>query len=95
MGAWIVNSVGCGGTSRGAVVVTSGRIIGEGVSGTVSGSGGVRNRRQFQRRLGHQLRSPFRPQWLRSVPAIRRLQRNVDSVEAVKLCLFSRLSLTP
>ena len=41
-GAWIVNSVGCGGTSRGAVVVTSGRIIGEGVSGTVSGSGGVR-----------------------------------------------------
>ena len=41
-GAWIVNSVGCGGSSRGAVVVTSGRIIGEGVSGTVSPNGGVR-----------------------------------------------------
>ena len=41
-GAWIVNSVGCGGTTRGAVVVTSGRVIGEGVSGTVSPSGAVR-----------------------------------------------------
>jgi hypothetical protein len=41
-GAWVVNSVGCGGTSTAAVVVTSGRIIGEGVSGTVSSNGGVR-----------------------------------------------------
>jgi len=38
-GAWMVNSVGCGGTSTGAVVVTSGRIIGEGVTGTVSPNG--------------------------------------------------------
>ena len=41
-GAWVVNSVGCGGTSTGAVVVTSGRIIGEGVSGTISPSGAAR-----------------------------------------------------
>jgi hypothetical protein len=41
-GAWIVTSVGCGGTTTGAVIVTSGRIIAEGVSGTVSPSGGVR-----------------------------------------------------
>ena len=38
-GAWVVNSIGCGGTSTGAVVVTSGRIIGEGVTGTVSPNG--------------------------------------------------------
>ncbi len=41
-GAWMVTSVGCGGTTTGAVVVTSGRIIAEGVRGTVSSSGGVR-----------------------------------------------------
>ena len=41
-GAWMVTSVGCGGTTTGAVLVTSGRIIAEGVSGTVSSSGGVR-----------------------------------------------------
>jgi hypothetical protein len=41
-GAWMVTSIGCGGTTTGAVVVTSGRIIAEGVSGTVSPSGGVR-----------------------------------------------------
>lgn len=40
-GAWAVVSVGCGGTTTGAVVVSSGRVIGEGVSGTVSPSGGV------------------------------------------------------
>ena len=34
-GAWVVNSVGCGSTTRGAVVVTSGRVIGEGVTGTI------------------------------------------------------------
>lgn len=38
-GAWAVVSVGCGGTSTSAVVVTSGRIIGEGVSGTVGANG--------------------------------------------------------
>jgi hypothetical protein len=39
-GAWVVVSVGCGGTATGAVVVTSGRIIGEGgVTGTVSPNG--------------------------------------------------------
>jgi hypothetical protein len=40
-GAWAVTSVGCGGTTSGAVVVTSGRVIGEGVSGRVSPSGAV------------------------------------------------------
>jgi hypothetical protein len=40
-GAWAVMSVGCGGTTSGAVVVSSGRIIGEGVTGTVSAGGAV------------------------------------------------------
>ncbi|PSO15374.1 hypothetical protein [Bradyrhizobium sp. MOS003] len=40
-GAWIVTSVGCGGTTSGAVVVSSGKVIGQGVSGTVSPSGSV------------------------------------------------------
>jgi hypothetical protein len=40
-GAWAVVSVGCGGTTTGAVVVSSGRVIGEGVTGTVSPSGSV------------------------------------------------------
>src|ERR1700761_4034374 len=38
-GAWVVTSVGCGGTTTGAVMVTSGRVIGEGVTGYVSASG--------------------------------------------------------
>ncbi len=38
-GAWVVVSVGCGGTTTGAVMVTSGRIIGEGVTGYVSAGG--------------------------------------------------------
>jgi len=40
-GAWIVNSVGttCSGSSTVAVVISSGRIIGQGVSGTVSANG--------------------------------------------------------
>jgi hypothetical protein len=39
-GAWVVVSVGCGGSTTGAVVVSSGRIIGAGiVSGRVSPSG--------------------------------------------------------
>lgn len=41
-GAWAVVSVGCGSTTTGAVVVTSGRIIAQGVSGTVSPNGAVR-----------------------------------------------------
>jgi hypothetical protein len=43
-GAWIVNSVGttCSGSSRNAVVVSSGRIIGQGVSGRVSPNGSAR-----------------------------------------------------
>ena len=41
-GAWVVNSVGCGSITRGAVVVTSGRVIGEGVTGTISANGAVR-----------------------------------------------------
>lgn len=40
-GAWSVTSVGCGGTTSGATVVTSGRVIAEGVSGTVSPNGSV------------------------------------------------------
>jgi hypothetical protein len=44
-GAWMVVSTGitCSGTSTSAVVVTSGRIIGEGLSGTVSPSGAARS----------------------------------------------------
>jgi hypothetical protein len=39
-GAWVVVSIGCGGPATGAVVVTSGRIIGKGiVSGRVSPGG--------------------------------------------------------
>lgn len=40
-GAWVVTSVGCGGSTSGAVVVSSGKVIGQGVSGTVSASGSV------------------------------------------------------
>ena len=40
-GAWAVISVGCGGSSSGAAVVTSGRVIGQGLSGTVSANGAV------------------------------------------------------
>ncbi|MCP3368981.1 hypothetical protein [Bradyrhizobium cajani] len=40
-GAWVVTSVGCGGSTSGAVVVSSGKVIGQGVSGTVSPSGAV------------------------------------------------------
>lgn len=42
-GAWAVRSVGvtCSGGSQSAVVVTSGRIIGQGVSGQVSANGAV------------------------------------------------------
>ncbi|PIT01699.1 hypothetical protein TSA1_13660 [Bradyrhizobium nitroreducens] len=40
-GAWMVTSVGCGGSTSGAVVVSSGKVIGQGVSGTVSASGAV------------------------------------------------------
>ncbi len=32
-GAWMVVSVGCGGTTSGAVVVSSGKVIGQGVTG--------------------------------------------------------------
>ena len=38
-GAWVVTSVGFGGTTTGAVMVTSGRVIGQGVTGYVSASG--------------------------------------------------------
>jgi hypothetical protein len=38
-GAWATVSVGCGGTTSGAVVITSGRIMGEGLSGHVSPNG--------------------------------------------------------
>jgi hypothetical protein len=42
-GAWIVVAVGCGGSSRTAVVVTSGKIIGEGLTGTISPNGASRS----------------------------------------------------
>jgi hypothetical protein len=38
-GAWATTSVGCGGTLSGAMVITSGRIIGDGFSGHVSPNG--------------------------------------------------------
>ncbi|MEO6381783.1 MAG: hypothetical protein ABIO35_07260 [Nitrobacter sp.] len=38
-GGWAVVSVGCGGTSTSTVVVSSGRIIGQGVTGTVRPNG--------------------------------------------------------
>ncbi len=38
-GAWATVSVGCGGTVNGAVVITSGRILGEGLSGHVRPNG--------------------------------------------------------
>jgi hypothetical protein len=38
-GAWATVSVGCGGTVSGAVVITSGRILGEGLSGHISPNG--------------------------------------------------------
>lgn len=40
-GAWVVVSMGCGGTVSGAVVISSGKLIAEGVTGTVSPSGSV------------------------------------------------------
>jgi hypothetical protein len=42
-GAWIVVAVGCGGSSRTAVVVTSGKIIGEGLTGSISPNGASRS----------------------------------------------------
>jgi hypothetical protein len=38
-GAWATVSVGCGGTANGAIVITSGRILGEGLSGHISPNG--------------------------------------------------------
>jgi hypothetical protein len=44
-GAWVVNSVGltCQGSSTTAVVVSSGKIIGEGLRGTISPGGAARS----------------------------------------------------
>lgn len=38
-GVWVVNAVGCGGSSTSTVVISSGKIIGEGVTGTISPNG--------------------------------------------------------
>lgn len=38
-GAWATVSVGCGSTSTGAIVITSGQIMGEGLTGRVSPNG--------------------------------------------------------
>jgi hypothetical protein len=40
-GAWAVISIGCGGSSTSAVIITSGRVVGEGLTGRVSGGGSV------------------------------------------------------
>jgi len=44
-GTWVVNSVGvtCSGSSTTSVIVSGGRIIGEGLSGTVSANGSSRS----------------------------------------------------
>ena len=44
----MVTSIGCGGSTTGAVVISSGKVIGEGVSGTVSPSGSVSTHGQGQ-----------------------------------------------
>ena len=84
-GAWVVNSVGttCSGSSRNAVVVTSGRIIGQGVSGTSQPERRSQRDQQFKRRHRHQRRPTFRPQRLRNFQAIRWMQRKMDGIEAV------------
>jgi len=46
-GAWMVTSIGCGGTTTGAVMVANGRIIAQGVSGTVSPNGAARTAGNF------------------------------------------------
>lgn len=38
-GAWAVVSVGCGGTTNGAIIITSGKILGDGLSGQVGPNG--------------------------------------------------------
>jgi hypothetical protein len=38
-GVWVVTATGCGSTTTSTIVVTSGKIIGEGVRGTISPSG--------------------------------------------------------
>ncbi|MCO5129104.1 MAG: hypothetical protein M9932_00890 [Xanthobacteraceae bacterium] len=40
-GAWTVSSVGCSGAGVGTVVVSSGRLIGQGVSGSISPNGTI------------------------------------------------------
>ena len=86
-GAWIVSSVGvtCSGTSSNAVVVTSGKIIGQTARGTVSPDGkGVRHL-QWQWHDGHHGRPPVRSQRRWNVQAIGRLHRKVDGVETIAL----------
>lgn len=42
-GAWTVVSVGCSGGGTGTVVVSSGRLVGQGVSGSISPNGTIRS----------------------------------------------------
>lgn len=42
-GAWTVTSIGCSGAGTGVVVVTSGRLIGQGISGSISPNGTIRS----------------------------------------------------
>ncbi len=42
-GAWTVVSVGCSGAGTGTVVVSSGRLVGQGVSGSISPNGTIRS----------------------------------------------------
>lgn len=42
-GAWTVVSVGCSGAGTGTVVISSGRLVGQGVSGSISPNGAIRS----------------------------------------------------
>lgn len=42
-GVWTVVSRGCSGTGTGSIVVAGGRIVGQGVSGSISSSGTIRS----------------------------------------------------
>ena len=70
-----------------AFVVTSGRIIGEGLSGTISPSGAAPPS-AITTASPSSVPGTFRPQRLRNVPPIGRLRRNLDVVETVDPRLF-------
>ena len=84
-GAWMVYARGvtCQGSSSNAVVVTSGKIIGQDRQGhRQSRWHGVRHL-GGQWHYGHHDGPPVRSQRRRNVPAIRRLHRKVDSGQTI------------